>query len=287
MPCATWCWAGHGAGGADHRRGRPAGLGRRAGAGRGLRRRRGVCAVVHHHHQQAARRAVRGARPPRAAGRGDVGVPGRHRRALRGRHPGARHRGGGLTGQRTGWALAKAALAFVLVFFVGRRLLRPLFHRVAARRSAELFTLTVLFVSLAAGATTQVAGPVDGLRGLPGRHGAGRDRVPPPGRDHHPALPRRAAGPVLRRHRHADRPLALAQVWHWGLLGAAVLLVVKGCWWRRSCAARASTGSPPGAPGMLLAVGGEFGFALLALGLQAQLLDEAWARSSWPRCCSR
>ena len=46
------------------------------------------------------------------------------------------------------WALAKALLAFALVLFAGRWMLRPLFHEIAARRSAELFTLTVLLVSL-------------------------------------------------------------------------------------------------------------------------------------------
>ena len=34
-----------------------------------------------------------------------------------------------------GWALAKAVLAFALVFYVGRWLLRPLFHLVSKRRS--------------------------------------------------------------------------------------------------------------------------------------------------------
>src|SRR5690606_24176401 len=57
-----------------------------------------------------------------------------------------------------GLALAKAALAFVLVFVVGRQLLRPLFHLIAAQRSAEVFTLTVLFVSLVAAWVTQSLG---------------------------------------------------------------------------------------------------------------------------------
>ena len=52
------------------------------------------------------------------------------------------------------WALARALLAFTIVFVAGRWMSRPLFHAVAAGRSAELFTLTVLLVSLAAGWTT-------------------------------------------------------------------------------------------------------------------------------------
>jgi monovalent cation:H+ antiporter-2, CPA2 family len=46
-----------------------------------------------------------------------------------------------------GWALVKALAAFALVFFVGRWLLRPLFRLVTWRRSAEVFTLTVLLVA--------------------------------------------------------------------------------------------------------------------------------------------
>ncbi|NMQ30280.1 sodium:proton exchanger, partial [Candidatus Accumulibacter phosphatis] len=57
-----------------------------------------------------------------------------------------------------GWAAAKAALAFALVFFAGRWLLRPLFRLVTKRRSAELFTLAVLLVALLAAWTTNNLG---------------------------------------------------------------------------------------------------------------------------------
>lgn len=53
-----------------------------------------------------------------------------------------------------GGAVAKAALAFFIVFFAGRALLRPFFHAIAARRSSELFTLAAIFVSLAAASIT-------------------------------------------------------------------------------------------------------------------------------------
>jgi len=57
-----------------------------------------------------------------------------------------------------GWAMAKAAMAFALVFFAGRWALAPLFHLVAARRSAEIFTLAVLLVALLAAGTTSSFG---------------------------------------------------------------------------------------------------------------------------------
>jgi CPA2 family monovalent cation:H+ antiporter-2 len=64
----------------------------------------------------------------------------------------------GSIGSTMMWAVVKALLAFGIVFVVGRWVLRPLFHAVAGSRSAELFTLTVLLVSLAAGWTTAQLG---------------------------------------------------------------------------------------------------------------------------------
>jgi len=171
-------------------------------------------------------------------------------------------------------ALAKAALAFVLVFFVGRRLLRPLFHRVAARRSAELFTLTVLFVSLAAGATTQglglsmafgafLAGMVLGETEF--RHQV--ESTIRPFRDVLLGLFFVGVGTLVD-------PAALLRGWHWALLGATVLLLVKGALVAAIVRRAGIDTLTAWRTGALLAVGGEFGFALLALGLQAQLLSE-------------
>ena len=57
-----------------------------------------------------------------------------------------------------GAALAKAALVFVIMLVIGRWLLRPLFRFVAASRYAEIFTLAVLVVSLAAAWLTHAFG---------------------------------------------------------------------------------------------------------------------------------
>ena len=54
--------------------------------------------------------------------------------------------GMGILAGELGWAMAKAVAAFALVFYAGRWALRPLFHLVSHRRSAELFTLTVLLL---------------------------------------------------------------------------------------------------------------------------------------------
>ena len=47
-------------------------------------------------------------------------------------------------------ALAKGLLAFIILFYFGRKLLRPYYHLVASTRSSEIFTLATLFIALAA-----------------------------------------------------------------------------------------------------------------------------------------
>ncbi len=55
-------------------------------------------------------------------------------------------------------ALSKGLFAFFVVFQAGRWLLRPFYHLVAGTRSAEIFTLATLFVSLAAAWLTNQLG---------------------------------------------------------------------------------------------------------------------------------
>ncbi|MBX3704302.1 MAG: cation:proton antiporter [Steroidobacteraceae bacterium] len=55
-------------------------------------------------------------------------------------------------------AVGKAALALVVVLAAGRWLLRPLFHEIASSRAPELFTFAVLFVAVGSGWATHAAG---------------------------------------------------------------------------------------------------------------------------------
>ena len=57
-----------------------------------------------------------------------------------------------------GVALAKAAVVLAIVLFLGQRLMRPLFHLVARQKSAELFVLFVLLVTLGLAWVTEHAG---------------------------------------------------------------------------------------------------------------------------------
>jgi CPA2 family monovalent cation:H+ antiporter-2 len=62
-----------------------------------------------------------------------------------------------LAGELLG-ASVKAAVVLTVLLFVGQRVMRPLFHAVAARRSSELFIISVLLVALGLAYVTQSAG---------------------------------------------------------------------------------------------------------------------------------
>jgi CPA2 family monovalent cation:H+ antiporter-2 len=177
-----------------------------------------------------------------------------------------------------GWAVARAVLAFAIVFLVGRWVLRPLFHAVAEGRSAELFTLTVLLVSLAAGWTTQQFG-------LSMAFGA--------------FLAGMMLGETEFRHQveAAIRPFrdmllglffvgigmlfdltAVPKIWPWVLAGVVLLLAVKIVLVAGLVRGSGLDALTAWRTGLVLAVGGEFGFALLALALDAGVTDTAAAQ---------
>ncbi|MEF8728550.1 MAG: cation:proton antiporter [Accumulibacter sp.] len=172
-----------------------------------------------------------------------------------------------------GWALAKAMLAFAVVFYAVRWALRPLFHLVAERRSAELFTLTVLLVVLAAASTTSSLGLSLAfgafLAGMMLGETEFRHQVESsirPFRDVLLGLFFIGIGMLID-------PSSLPRIWHWALLGSLLLLsskiVVVVLIVRRSgMDALASWRTA-----LLLAVGGEFGFALLAIALDSSVID--------------
>jgi len=171
------------------------------------------------------------------------------------------------------WAMAKAILAFALVFYVARWALRPFFHKVAERRSAELFTLTVLLVVLAAAWTTDSLGLSLAfgafLAGMMLGETEFRHQVESsirPFRDVLLGLFFVGIGMLID-------PSTLPRIWHWALLGTLLLLaskiVVVALIVRRS----GMDSLAAWRTALLLAVGGEFGFALLAIALDASVID--------------
>lgn len=65
---------------------------------------------------------------------------------------------GGSLGSALGLSFLKGLLVAVLMFLLGRYVLRPLFHEVASAKSTELFMLTVLFVALGSALVTEEIG---------------------------------------------------------------------------------------------------------------------------------
>jgi len=171
-----------------------------------------------------------------------------------------------------GWALAKALFAFVLIFLAGRWLLRPLFHEIAARRSAELFTLTVLLVSLASAWTTHTLG----LSMAFGAFLAGmmlgdtdfRHQIESTVRPFRDVL----LGLFFATIGMLFDPTLLPQIWHWSLLGAVALLLIKAVLVAQIVRLANVDAVTGWRTGIVLAVGGEFGFALLAIGLDSAVI---------------
>lgn len=177
-----------------------------------------------------------------------------------------------LTGMLS-WALAKAVVAFALVLFVGRWLLRPLFHLVAKQRSAELFTLTVLLVALLAAWTTNSLGLSLAfgafLAGMMLGETEFRHQVEMTIRPFRDVL----LGLFFVGIGMLFDPAALPRVWHLALAGAFVLLTSKTLLVAFMVRKTGIDRLTAWRTGLLVAVGGEFGLALLAIALGANVID--------------
>ncbi len=181
--------------------------------------------------------------------------------------------GGGVLAGELGWALGKAVLAFALVFFAGRWLLRPLFRLVTRRRSAEVFTLAVLLVALLAAWTTNSLGLSLAfgafLVGMMLGETEFRHQVEStirPFRDVLLGLFFVGTGMLID-------PAAVPDIWHWALLGAILMLASKSLLVTAMVRMSGITTATAWRTGLLLAVGGEFGFALLAIALDSSVID--------------
>lgn len=172
-----------------------------------------------------------------------------------------------------GWAIAKAILAFAAVFFAGRWILHPLFRLVTERRSPELFTLTVLLVSLAAAWTTKELGLSMAfgafLAGMVLGETEFRHQVEASIRPFRDVL----LGLFFVGIGMLFDPALLPTVWHWALAGAAVLMLSKIVIVAQLVRWSGIDPQTAWRTGLLLAVGGEFGFALLAIALTAGAID--------------
>lgn len=172
-----------------------------------------------------------------------------------------------------GVAIGKAVIAFGLVFFIGRWLLRPLFHLVAERRSLELFTLAVLLVALLAAWTTSSLGLSLAFGGFLAGMMLGetefRHQVEANIRPFRDVL----LGLFFIGIGMRFDPSALPSIWEWTILGA-LLIVLSKIVIVTALVRRSGVDSDTALrTALMLSVGGEFGLALVAIALDATVLD--------------
>ena len=172
-----------------------------------------------------------------------------------------------------GWATLKALAAVALVLFVGRWLLRPLFHLVTKHRNAEVFTLAVLLVALLAAWSTNSLGLSLAfgafLAGMMLGETEFRHQVESsirPFRDVLLGLFFVGIGMLID-------PAAIPGIWHWAVLGTLLILGSKILIVAAIVRKNGMDALAAWRIALLLAVGGEFGFALLAIALEAQVVD--------------
>ncbi|WP_235464243.1 cation:proton antiporter [Aeromonas australiensis] len=172
-----------------------------------------------------------------------------------------------------GWALAKAILALLLVIMLGRWLLRPLFHLVSERRSMEMFTLAVLLVALLSAWTTHSLGLSLAFGGFLAGMMLGetefRHQVESSIRPFRDVL----LGLFFIGIGMRFDPSTLPAIWPWAIMGALLLLTSKTLivvmMLRHARAEKAVAWRT----GLLLSVGGEFGLALVAIALDAHVIN--------------
>lgn len=170
-------------------------------------------------------------------------------------------------------ALLKGGATLGLMYLIGHRILRPLFHTVAATRSSELFTLAALLVALAAAWITYSVGLSLALGAFMAglllgdteyKHQVETDIRP--FRDVLMGLFFVSIGSQM------NFPV-LPELWHW--IALLLILVVPFKILLISTLVRA-TGNEPGVAlrtGISLGQGSEFGFALLFVALHAGLIS--------------
>ena len=172
-------------------------------------------------------------------------------------------------------SLGKTAIVFTVMLIVGRWVIGPLLHEVAKARSEELFTLTVLLLSLAAAMITDSVGLSLALGGF---------------------LAGIALGETTYRHQvETDiRPFqdvllglffvtigmlidvgALIDIWPWVLLLTACVVFLKVIIIFTLATMFRSHGIISIRSAIVLAQCGEFGFVLLSLAIDKQLLPMA------------
>lgn len=169
-------------------------------------------------------------------------------------------------------ALVKGLIAILLIFLIGRWLLKPLFHLISKTRAIELFTLTVLLVTLFCAWLTNLFGLSYAL----GAFLAGLMLAETEFRHQIEVEIRPFRDILLALFFITIGMLANVQTWYttWVWIGLLVLALVVGKMIVIMLISYFSKIELPvaGRTGIVLAQGGEFGFAILTLALSNGIL---------------
>lgn len=169
-------------------------------------------------------------------------------------------------------ALLKATAVMLFILIIGRRILRPLFHMIASTRSLEIFTLTVLLVTLSAAWGTEEMGLSltlgSFLAGMMLGETEFRHQIEIEVRPFRDVL----LGLFFITIGMLFNVTSLPDIWLGVLILLAIIIVFKAL--LIATLAKIFGSSTPTAirTGLVLAQGGEFGFALLSIALDGKLL---------------
>ena len=170
-------------------------------------------------------------------------------------------------------ALAKAVLAFVLVFFAGRWLLGPLFHVVSERRSLETFTLAILLVALFAAWTTHSLGLSLAFGGFLAGMMLGETEFRHQVESSVSPFRNVLLGLFFIGIGMRFDPGSILAVWQWVVLCALLILVSKILIVALMVLRVTADKRVAWRTGLMMSVGGEFGLALVAIALDSAVLD--------------
>lgn len=176
------------------------------------------------------------------------------------------------------WTLLKTILAFILILFAGKWVMRPLFREIAAQHSLELFTLSALLVTLGASWLTYRLGLSLALGAFLAGIMLGETEF------------RHQIEATIRPFRDILLGIFfvgvgmlfdirdLPELWHWILLLLSALIILKAVLIiLLSIIARAGYKNSI-RTGLVLAQGGEFSFALLTFALSNKVLPEQYSQ---------
>lgn len=171
------------------------------------------------------------------------------------------------------WALLKGVIAIFIIYFVGTWLLRPLFRIISKTRAIELFTLTVLLVTLTSAWLTHVLGLSFALgaflAGMMLSETEFRHQIEVEIRPFRDIL----LGLFFITIGMLTDVSSWFQTWKW--IGLLLLAIIIGKMLLITLLCRIRGNSFPVAfrTGLILAQGGEFGFAILTLALTQNIIS--------------